>query len=332
MLKIINLKFQQKSKLLKRMTNVWSDFEHKIYKKIKSYNLQSKKILLAVSGGLDSMALIEVFCNLKMQNNITVLHFHHGDFQNKQHRDDAQNAVFEYCKIKNIAYFAEKAEANLKSEDDFRSARHSFFNKYKSPESVLVTGHHLDDVLETRLIKMIRGAGFEGLNAFSEYNENTFRPFFDFSKTDIFEYAIAKKMTWVEDPTNLESHYLRNWLRQTWLPALAEKHNGGVQNLARSLDRVLDRVLENETSYENCITKGSGCIKIDRMCFFSLSTKDQLKVISKSLRALDKIDFTTGQLEEINKRLDKNQKDHIFELLGLKWVINAQQIMIRFVD
>lgn len=314
------------------MTNSWSDLEHQIYKKIKAYDLLQKKFLLAVSGGLDSMALIEVFCNLKLQKNIAVLHFHHGDFDNQKYRDLAHSKVADFCKLKNISFFSEKSDKNLKSEDDFRLARRHFFKKHASADSLLVTGHHLDDVLETRLIKMIRGVGFEGLKAFSEYNNNIFRPFFNFSKADILEYAKLHNITWQDDPSNLDTKYLRNWIRQTWLPALDEKQNGGVQNLAKSLDRLLDIETAVETAAELHILKDGELIKVDRMWYFSLSTKDQLKTLAKCLMSLRKTDFTTGQLAEINKRLDKNQKEHIFELIGLKWVINAQQIMVRFVD
>jgi tRNA(Ile)-lysidine synthase len=307
---------------------MWVDFEHTIWKKIKNHELGQKKFLLTVSGGLDSMALIEVFSNLGLKDRIKVLHFHHGDFENKSYRDQAQLLVQSVCLDQSIDFAFQKTTQTLKSESEFRAARIQFFNLHANEESVFVSGHHLDDLLETRLIKLIRGAGVEGLKSFSEYDYKTFRPFLNFSKHEILQYANQKKMTWADDPTNLETDYLRNWIRNQWLPALNEKHKGGVENLAKSLDRILI----TEDHFESQISYHLDTVEIQRLWFFSLSTKGQLRALSIGLGYFKKIQFTTGHLEEINKRLDKNQKEHIFDILGVNWVLNAQQIVLRFKD
>jgi hypothetical protein len=112
------------------------------------------------------------------------------------------------------------------------------------------------------------------------------------------------------------------------LPALESKHKGGVQQLAKSVDRLRDQPDESS----NSIHFSTGKVEFSRLWFFGLSLKDQLKVLSVSLQHFEVIEFSVGNLQEINKRLDKNQKEHIFVELGLNWVLNAQQIMIRFVD
>jgi tRNA(Ile)-lysidine synthase len=305
---------------------VWNDFEHRTWKKIKDHDLDQKKLILTISGGLDSMALLTVVSNLNVKN-IQVLHFHHGDFENKKYRDQALGVVQNFCQNRDIPFQFEKSAEILKSEAEFRTARIRFFNHYKTSDSIFVTGHHLDDVLETRLIKMIRGSGAEGLKSFLGYNGETFRPFLDISKKEIFEYASGRNIKWVDDPTNIESDYLRNWIRNQWLPALNAKQTGGVLNLAKSLDRLL---LNLESQFETEITYHPNEVQMKRLWFFSLSTKDQLKVLSICMGYFKKIEFSVGQLKEINKRLDKNQKEHIFEMLGVNWVLNAQQIMLRF--
>ncbi len=112
------------------------------------------------------------------------------------------------------------------------------------------------------------------------------------------------------------------------MPALESKHKGGVQQLAKSVDRLRDQPDESS----NSIHFSTGKVEFSRLWFFGLSLKDQLKVLSVSLQHFEVIEFSVGNLQEINKRLDKNQKEHIFVELGLNWVLNAQQIMIRFVD
>ncbi len=303
---------------------MWNNFEHQVWQKIKNNGLDQKELLLAVSGGLDSMVLFDVFCHLNLQKNIKVLHFHHGDFENKIYRDEVKHLIEKKCQIEEILCIIEKSDAELKSEAQFRDARKKFFAQHKTANSVFVTAHHLDDVLETRLIKMIRGTGVDGLLAFQQYNTEIFRPFLDFSKNEILDYALSKKIKWIDDPTNAESGYLRNWIRNEWLPALNKKHQGGVHQLAHSLDRLIkqddDLVLNIQFQTDQ--------ILLQRMWFFSLSTKDQLKVLSKCVSYFQKTEFTTGNLQEINKRLDKNQKEYKFELLCINWVINAQQIMV----
>lgn len=306
---------------------MWNNFEHQVWQKIKHHDLQNKKLFLAVSGGVDSMALVHVLAQLKLNSNLTVLHYHHGDGQNKIFRDDSLELVRKLCSDLKIVFVSDKATKELKSESEFREARRVFFQK-NTENGILVTGHHLDDVLETRLIKMIRGTGAAGLTSFVEYNYKIFRPFLSFSKKQIVDYATAKGLIWMDDPTNAESDYLRNWIRNDWLPALENKHQGGVQQLAKSIDRLLDQ--PDEVS--NSIHFSTGKVEFSRLWFFGLSTKDQLKVLSISLQHFEAIEFSVGNLQEINKRLDKNQKEHIFTELGLNWVLNAQQIMIRFVD
>lgn len=306
---------------------MWNNFEHQVWQKIKHCELENKKLFLAVSGGVDSVALVYVMTRLKLTENLTVLHYHHGDFQNKEFRDQSLELVRKMCLDFQIQFQTEKTDQELKSESDFRDARRLFFQK-SAENNILVTGHHLDDVLETRLIKMIRGAGVSGLSSFVEYNYKTFRPFLSFSKKQIVDYASENNLVWIEDPTNMESDYLRNWIRNDWLPALENKHKGGVQQLAKSIDRLLDQPDEISKSIHFSLGK----VEFSRLWFFGLSTKDQLKVLSISLKYFETIEFSVGNLQEINKRLDKNQKEHIFTELGLNWVLNAQQIMIRFTD
>jgi tRNA(Ile)-lysidine synthase len=158
---------------------MWNNFEHQVWQKIKNHDLQNKKLFLAVSGGVDSIALLYVLIQLKLNVNLTVLHYHHGDYQNKIFRDQSLDLVRKLCLELKILFVSDKATKELKSESDFREARRLFFQK-NTENHILVTGHHLDDVLETRLIKMIRGTGAAGLSSFVEYNYKTFRPFLSF--------------------------------------------------------------------------------------------------------------------------------------------------------
>jgi len=317
------------------MSDVWTSFEHKIWQQLKEHNLDSHdQFILAVSGGLDSRVLLEVFLKLKPQAQFKVAHYHHGpsdDLALVGYRSDAQTMVksrVAEINKKNVIFFSEKSESYLSSEAKMRASRWDFIQSLKKTNEVIVTAHHLDDSFETMLLKMIRGASVEGLLAFKVWNQEIFRPFLECTKSDLIKYAQANKIKWVSDPSNNEDHYLRNWLRETWLMDLDQKVGQGSKNLAKSLFKI-NSALSERPILELVYASPSQLSCLSRGWYVSLSKSDQLRSLALFLKKHQIFEFTTGQLEEIRKRLDKNQKDLTFELLGKKWVINASQIMLQ---
>ena len=326
---------------------MWNNLEHQIWNKIKKYALEQKTFLCAVSGGLDSMMLLYVLVRLNKNKNIKVLHYHHGptkaDSAQGQYRDEALKLVQKFCEQNQFSFFFEKSSSLLLSEAEMRKARQNFFSKYSDVDTVLLTAHHQDDVFETRILKMLRGTGTDSLAAFSEYNGEIFRPFYEIKKTQLLAYATERKLKadhdWLEDPSNESDSYLRNWLRNNWLKALEEKSPGSVSNFAQSLDRLIcearseklkaEIVTENPSSFQPFYTLEDRSCCIDRVYFATLSTKGQLSLLVEVLKKMKISNFSLMQLKEILKRLDKNQNEYIFSMLSAKWVINAQQIMIE---
>lgn len=316
------------------MSQNWSDFEHSLWKSLKKCELDSHQhFLLTVSGGLDSMVLLESFLNVKPQAHIKVVHFHHGDSANKevtQFRQLAHDHVQNYVLIKNsshLQFISKKSEIELSSEDEMRTARWNFINSQKAKHDVLVTGHHLDDHIETLLLKMIRGTSVDGFVTFKMWNDSIFRPFIELPKSDLLNYAKSCQLDWIEDFSNQQTHYLRNWIRGVWLKELDDKVEGGRSNLGRSLFRILAE-LNHHSEFCLVYSPDSQQESLSRQWFLTLSKSDQLRGLALFLKKHQIHSFTTGQLEEIRKRLDKNQKDYTFEILGRKWVINATQIML----
>lgn len=313
---------------------MWSNLDHQVWNSLKSHGLESHAVyLLAVSGGLDSMVLTDVFKNIRPQAKIILMHYHHGPGDHSKYRDEALALIQNQ---KECSFELGQSEIELKSESEFREARLSFFEKIKRKYQThyYITAHHQDDVLETRLLKLIRGAGTDSLAAFEIWNDLIFRPFFEISKSDLKDYAIEKKITWLDDPSNSESQYLRNWVRNVWLPALEAKTRGGVKTLAQSLQNILNSAEQNQngtlTESARYVMAHDGQISIDRLWFFGLNTKDQLNVLVRAIRGSFLVDFSLGQLKEVVRRLDKNQNDHIFQVAGINWVINAHTIVLSY--
>ncbi len=143
---------------------MWNNVEHLVWNKLKQQHLENDDVyLLAVSGGLDSMALFSVFKKIKPQAKIVLMHYHHGPGENRKYRDECM-ALLEKFQSDLIILETEVSSLELKSENEFRRNRLDFFERIKNKYSVsyYFTAHHLDDVLETRLIKMIRGTGLDG--------------------------------------------------------------------------------------------------------------------------------------------------------------------------
>lgn len=319
----------------------WNDFEHRIWKVMVANGLDQKKsYLLAISGGVDSMVLLSAISRLKPQSQIRVCHFHHGPSQDQQQLN-YRDQVFDFVKHKisdmnsqrnlqaKIEIIVDRSDRELLSEADMREARWQFLNRSRSHSAEpILTGHHLDDWLETAVLKMMRGTSMQGVAAFQVWNSEIFRPFLHVSKSDLIHYAKALDIEYLEDPSNQSFEYLRNWVREKWLPELEDRQPGSVANMARSL-------LEMVTEYEESSTfklmyfDNNQDLGLDRMWYFALSQQEQLKALALFLKSNRIFDFSRGHLEEIRKRLDKNQKDLTFEIIGRKWVINASQIMLK---
>ncbi len=315
------------------MSSAWNDFEHQVWRNLKEYHLHDRPAyFLAVSGGVDSMALLHLMHRLRPTSELHIVHFHHGDdLKNSMMNDFRQKSLecvqHKISKMKNVKFYFQKSEKFLRSEESLRNARWAFIRSVHSKDSPILTAHHSDDWFETVLLKMIRGTSLEGVQALQYWNSEILRPFLNFSKKEITEYATEQNISWIEDPSNQDSDYLRNWLREIWLKELDQKNPGAVKNFTSSLKKILTSPLGNST-LELVYFSQDEKQGLDRLWFLSLSPHNQLRALANFLKKQEVYDFTQGQLEEIKKRLDKNQKDITFTILRRKWVINATQIML----
>jgi tRNA(Ile)-lysidine synthase len=183
----------------------------------------STPLILAVSGGPDSMGLLHVFFESGFKT-IIVAHLDHQI--RPESRDDAQlvkktaekyGYTFE-LKTLPIKKMSVSSKANLEAVG--REQRYKFFRelkkKYKAP--FIVTAHHADDQVETVLLNMIRGCGLEGLIGMSVVDGDLLRPLLPFSKLEIEQYCKGKKMKFVRESTNKDLNYRRNFLRLKVIP------------------------------------------------------------------------------------------------------------------
>jgi tRNA(Ile)-lysidine synthase len=303
------------------------DLEHTVWKFIKFYELQDKKILVALSGGIDSVALLRVLT--KIHKSVSACYFHHGDDSNVEYRKEAQIFCEKLCRKLEVPFVALKSSELAKSEAQYRELRYEALQKLMRAEGfeVLALGHHRDDLLETRLLRLIRGTGGQGLQAMDIFRAKQFRPFLEVPKKDLKKYLRSEKLRSLEDPSNESREPLRNWLREEWLADLEKRQKGATASLARSLEILAHEVSDSRADLlsENEAYKSQG---LSRAYYLTLTGHEQKRLLAQYLWALDKKDFSSAQLEEIQKRLDKSQKVITFKIGGCNWEINAEQIKV----
>jgi tRNA(Ile)-lysidine synthase len=208
--------------------------------------------LVAVSGGIDSVVLLDMLVNEK-NHRIVVAHFDHGI------RDDsAADARFVsgLAKKYHVPFVTMREELGSgASEELARARRYSFLNEQaKKFSAVIVTAHHQDDILETIAINTTRGTGWRGVSVFD--NKTIIRPLLYLTKEKIRDYGLAKRLEWVEDSTNQEVAYLRNRLRRKIAIALPTTRRQAIiriwenqKILKREIDKNVQRYVREDGEY-----------------------------------------------------------------------------------
>jgi tRNA(Ile)-lysidine synthase len=207
--------------------------------------LNGKKLLLATSGGLDSMVMVHLFQNLKCEIALA-----HCNFQLRGLESFGdQNFVQEYAEKNEIPLFVTQfdtqAFANdykLSTQVAARDLRYNWFYELLETENYdyVLTAHHADDNLETFLINLSRGTGLEGLVGIPEQNDKIMRPLIPFSREDIANYAKENNIQWREDSSNASDKYLRNKIRHDLVPLLKELNPQFIESFQKTQSYLQD--------------------------------------------------------------------------------------------
>ncbi len=189
--------------------------------------LENKKLLLAVSGGLDSMVLLHLLQQLPYTIAIAHCNFQLRGIESFEDQSFVQNYALQHQIPFYYTQFDTQAFANdykLSTQVAARELRYDWF--YEQLElhqfDFVLTAHHADDNLETFLINLSRGTGLDGLSGIPAQNDTVLRPLLPFSRAAIEEYAKANNLQWREDSSNASDKYLRNQIRHHLVPMLKE--------------------------------------------------------------------------------------------------------------
>lgn len=232
-------------------------FVRKVSDTIESYGMiaPGDRVITAVSGGADSMALLCVFNTIsRIKNfNFTVAHVNHGIRGDEADRDE--NFVRDFCEKRAIpfvcAHFDVPAIANASGESTEmcgRRLRYSFFEQI-DPDAKIATAHNLNDCEETFFLNLARGATLKGLTGIPPVRGKVIRPLIECSRSQIEAYLNNVGVTFVTDSTNLSDDYSRNKVRHSVIPVLKSLNpdfDDTFRNCVRSL--------KSENSYLDLLT------------------------------------------------------------------------------
>lgn len=223
--------------------------ENKVKKKIKQLvGNDNCKFILTVSGGADSIAMLDIFASLNY--NYIIAHCNFNLRGAESDRDEAY--VREMAAKYNAEIFVNSFETELYAKENSlsiemaaRDLRYTWFNSLRIEQSCdyIVVAHHMGDVAETMLINMMRGTGLRGLTGIAEKVGRIIRPFLAWGRDDILHYLKTKNIDYCNDSTNDTTDYTRNKIRHNIIPHFQEINPSFLKTMLENSQRMAEAEL-----------------------------------------------------------------------------------------
>ena len=238
-------------------------FVKKIEKTIFRYNMldYGNRVLVAVSGGPDSVVLLDVLDRLKeaFSLDLVVAHFDHSLRPDDDERET--RFVTSLAVSKNFPFITQKAlsppgKSGMSLEEAARDRRYEFLHHAKKSHGAqkIALGHTLDDQAETVIMRLLRGSGPAGLSGIPPVrNHDIVRPLIEVTRQEIEDYIALRDLSYITDPSNLEKHHLRNRIRLDLLPQLKTYQPRIVEILGQTAGIMRDETRWMETEAEEWI-------------------------------------------------------------------------------
>ncbi len=323
-------------------------FEDKVLKTIKKYNMveDGDKVVIGVSGGPDSMSLLNSLNNLKEKLNIKIYVAHINHMIRKE-ADEETEYVKNFCEkigveffVKRIKVEEEAKKQKIGTEEAGRNIRYEFFKEVAKKVSAnkIATAHNSNDNAETVLMNIIRGTSISGLKGIEKVRENKFiRPIIECNRQEVEEYCKEQKLNPRYDKTNYENIYTRNKIRNLLIPYLQKEFNPNIieginrlSNLATSNEEFLNNIVENE--YKKLLISGDNIANNEdeknNTIILNLKEFNKLDYVIKSRLILYTISKVYGKVTGI----EKIHIDDIIKLcknnIGNKYLTPKKEIKI----
>lgn len=284
-------------------------------------SLKHSKFLIALSGGVDSMVL----ANLFLKNNLSFSVAHCNFNLRTKESDDDEKFIFDWSTENEIECYISKFNTtdyckknNFGIQEGARNLRYEWFNELKNLHDFdyIVTAHHLDDQIETYLINSMRGSGLNGLIGITEKTESLLRPLLKILKNDILVYAKSNNIDFREDSSNSKNDYFRNMIRNLIIPQFKKfddnvmlKFQTTINNLNST--KIFADIIVNQT----------------KKLIFIFET-DKIKVKIDDLKKLDPVEYYIHHLF-IDYKFDFKEIIKLFDSDTGKYISSNTHILTK---
>lgn len=288
-----------------------NDLQQKVLETIQKHNLIQKgdKIVIGVSGGPDSMCLLNCLFCLKevLSIELVVAHVNH------MLRDEAEEEtkyVQAFCEKINVPCFTKyvdvtklSQEQKLGTEEMGRKVRYEFFEEVaqKTNSNKIATAHNSNDNAETVLMNLLRGSGISGLKGIEIKVKQYIRPILECDRTEIEDYCKEKDLNPRIDKTNLENDYTRNKIRNQLIPYLQKEFN---PNVMQGINRLSELAKEEEEYFKQIVNQTYETLKIgenEKEIILDLQKFNRLSKVIKEKTLLYTINEVIGTTQGIGK-------------------------------
>ncbi|WP_303721385.1 tRNA lysidine(34) synthetase TilS [Malonomonas rubra] len=270
-----------------------------IEKKINAAGLTSgNRVLVAVSGGVDSVVLLHLLADsaARFGLQVQVAHLDHQIRSNSHYDADFVRQLSDSlqlpCVVGVVDVPALKRGAGISLEMAGRQARRDFLLRTADQVDarMIALAHHRDDQVETFLLRLLRGSGATGLAAMRTLHGRWWRPLLDCSREQIQTYAKTRNLSWVEDASNVDPQFLRNRVRHNLVPQLGEinpQFSGRVSELCRQLQVDEDYWCQQvEAVFPSLIESAQDGLRLKRQELLGLHEALRVRVLREALRQL----------------------------------------------
>lgn len=316
---------------------------------IKKYDLinENDKIICGVSGGPDSICMLDILKDLKEEFKFELIVCHVNHLIREEAISDEEYVV-NYCKVNNIKYYVKRIDVkkyanNNKqgTEEAGRNVRYEFFEKILQKEGAnkIAIAHNKNDKIETIIMNMLRGSGISGLKGIEPKRENKYiRPLIETERTSIEEYCEEKNLRPRIDKTNFINDCTRNKIRNVVIPYIKNEFN---PNIINTMDR-LSSIIEEENRYLEKITidvfeklkikeeKGHLVLKLKEFNKQDIVIKKRLILyaINKTIGNVQNIEKVN--INDIIKLCEKNiGNKYLMPNKNIKILVNKNQIFFE---
>ena len=314
--------------------------KEKVLKTIKKYNLieNGDKIVIGVSGGPDSIALLNVFLEIKKENivnfDMVVCHINH---MIREEASEDEEYVLKFCKKYDIEFYSKKIdiqkiskENKIGTEEAGRIERYKFFKEIleETDSNKIATAHTANDNAETVLMNIIRGSGTAGLKGIEAKRDNLIRPLIECDRNEIEEYCKENKLNPRIDKTNFENIYTRNKIRNMLIPYIKDNFNPNIIetiNRLSELSKIENEYFEKETEK---IFKKVLVEENNKQIILDLNQFNLQETVIKSRLVLYTINILFGTRSGIEKKHIEDILKLCSNNIGNKYLIPNKKVKI----